>query len=73
MPCSSIFDVLVDFNSKLYIAPMSPLFHELVSAINDGGHEGVQCMLHHLHHDFQSPNICLVDKDFIRNYLTYQW
>jgi hypothetical protein len=53
----SLIDGLVAFNGHLYVLPASRLLHELISAVHNDGHEGVQCTLHHLHHDFHSPNL----------------
>jgi hypothetical protein len=53
----SLLDGLVAFNGHLYIPPASPLLHELISAVHDDGHEGIQRTMHRLRRDFHSPNL----------------
>jgi hypothetical protein len=53
----SIVDGLVTFQGRLYIRPGAPLLWELLAAVHDDGHEGVQRMLHRLRRDFHSPNL----------------
>jgi hypothetical protein len=51
----SLLNGLVAFNGHLYIPPTSPLLHELISAVHNDGHEGIQRTLHCLRRDFHSP------------------
>jgi hypothetical protein len=52
-----LLDGLLTFNGHLYIPPMSPLLHELISTMHNDGHEGIQRTLHHLCCNFHSPNL----------------
>jgi hypothetical protein len=51
----SLVDDMVAFAGRLYIPPTSPLLQEVLSAVHNDGHEGVQRTLHRLHRDFHSP------------------
>jgi hypothetical protein len=42
----SMVDNMVQYSGHLYIPPRSPLLQELVQAVHEDGHEGVQCTLH---------------------------
>jgi hypothetical protein len=53
----SLVDGMVAFAGRLYIPPTSPLLQEVLSAVHNDGHEGVQRTLHRLHRDFHSPNL----------------
>ena len=53
----ALVDGLVAFNGRLYIPPALPLLHEVLAAVHDDNHEGVQRTLHRLHRDFHSPNL----------------
>jgi hypothetical protein len=68
----SLVDGLVAFQGRLYIPPASPLLHELVTAIHDDGHEGVQRTLHRLRRDFHSPNLRRTVQDYVRACATCQ-
>jgi hypothetical protein len=68
----SLHDGLVAFDDHLYVSPASPLLHELISAVHNDGHEGVQCTLHRLRRDFHSPNLRRAVQDYIRACATYQ-
>lgn len=57
-------DVL--FDGRLYIPPTSPLLQEIVAAVHNDGHEGVQRTLHRLRRDFHFPNMRRVVQEFIR-------
>jgi hypothetical protein len=63
---------LVAFHDRLYIPPASPLLHEVLTAVHDDGHEGVQRTLHHLCRDFHSPNLRKTVKDYVRACATCQ-
>ena len=68
----SVIDNMVAYNSRLYIPPGAPLLLELVAAIHEDGHEGVQRTLHRLRRDFHAPNLRTVVQDFIRACSTCQ-
>ena len=48
---------MVTFDSRLYIPPTSTLLPEIMTAVHEDGHEGVQCTMHRLRHDFHFPNM----------------
>lgn len=48
---------LVTLDGRLYIPPTSPLLQELLTAMHDDGHEGIQRTLHRLRRDFHLPNL----------------
>jgi hypothetical protein len=62
----ALVDGMVTFNGRLYIAPTSPLLQELVVAIHEDGHEGVQRTLHCLRRDFHAPNLRTVVQELVR-------
>lgn len=68
----SIIDGLVTYFGRLYIAPSSPLLAEIVAAVHEDGHEGVQRTLHRLRRDFHTPNFRRVVQDFVRECTTCQ-
>jgi transposase InsO family protein len=68
----SLVDGLVAFSSRLYVPPSSSLLQELLAAIHDNGHEGVQRTLHRLRRDFHSPNLRAAVQDYVRACLTCQ-
>jgi transposase InsO family protein len=68
----SLVDGLVAFSGRLYVPPSSPLLQELLAAIHDNGHEGVQRTLHRLRRDFHSPNLRAAVQDYVRACLTCQ-
>jgi hypothetical protein len=68
----SLVDGLVAFSSRLYLPPDSALLQELVAAIHNDGHEGVQRTLHRIRRDFHSPNLRTVVQDFVRACVTCQ-
>jgi hypothetical protein len=53
----AIVDDILQFSGRLYIPPTSPLLQELLAAIHEDGHEGMQHTLHHLQRDFHFPNM----------------
>jgi hypothetical protein len=63
----SLVDGMVAFAGRLYIPPTSPLLQEVLSAVHNDGHEGVQRTLHRLRRDFHSPNLRTTVQDFIRS------
>jgi hypothetical protein len=63
---------MVAFDGRLYIPPSSPLFQEILAAIHDDGHEGVQRTLHRLRRDFHVPNLRHLVQDYVRACVTCQ-
>ena len=68
----AVQDDLVTYDGRLYIAPSSPLLLEIVAAIHEDGHEGVQRTLHRLRRDFHFPNMRQHVQDFVRACATCQ-
>nr|CAB3453399.1 unnamed protein product [Digitaria exilis] len=68
----SIIDGLVAFSGRLYIPPTSPLLLEMLAAVHEDGHEGVQRTLHRLRRDFHAPNLRRTVQDFVRACATCQ-
>lgn len=68
----ALIDGMVAFQGRLYIPPASPLLAEVLSAVHDDGHEGVQRTLHRLRRDFHSPRLSTVVQDYIRACATCQ-
>ena len=62
----AVADDMVLFDGRLYIPPTSPLLQEIVAAVHNDGHEGVQRTLHRLRRDFHFPNMRRVVQEFIR-------
>jgi hypothetical protein len=62
----SIVDGLVTYASRLYVPPALPLLPEILAAVHDNGHEGVQRTLHRFRRDFHFPDMRRVVQDFIR-------
>ena len=53
----TIVNDMVLFGGRLYIPPASPLLQELLRAVHEDGHDGVQRTLHRLRRDFHFPNM----------------
>jgi hypothetical protein len=51
----SLVDGMVQFGGRLYIPPASPLAQEIMAAIHEDGHEGVQHTLHQPASRFSHP------------------
>jgi len=68
----TVIDDMIAYSGHLYITPASPLLHELVAAVHEDGHEGVQRTLHHIRRVFHSPNLRRVVHDFVRACSTCQ-
>jgi transposase InsO family protein len=68
----TIVDGMVQYDGRLYIAPASPLLPEILRAVHEEGHEGVQRTLHRLKRDFHFPNMKQVVQDFVHSCLTCQ-
>jgi hypothetical protein len=62
----SLVDGLVQYRGRLYIPPDSALVREIVQAVHEDGHEGVQRTLHRLRRDFHFPNMKHFVQDFIK-------
>jgi hypothetical protein len=71
-PPWAITDDLVTYDGRLYVPPVSPLLQELLAAVHEGGHEGVQRTLHRLRRDFHFPDMRRVVQDFVRACATCQ-
>jgi transposase InsO family protein len=61
----SLVDGMVQFGGRLYIPPASPLAQEIMAAIHEDGHEGVQHTLHQLRRDFHIPNMKQLVQDLV--------
>jgi hypothetical protein len=57
---------MVQFVGRLYILPASPLVQELMVAVHEDSHEGVQRTLHRLRRDFHFPNMKQLVQDLVR-------
>ncbi|KAI4330765.1 hypothetical protein MLD38_029019 [Melastoma candidum] len=68
----SLTDDMVTFDGRLYIPPTSPLLQEIMVAVHENGHEGVQRTVHRLRRDFHFPNMRRLVQDFIRACTTCQ-
>jgi hypothetical protein len=68
----SLLDNMVAYAARLYVPPDSPLLQELVAAIHEDDHEGVQRTLHRLRRDFHFPAMRRVVQDFVRSCATCQ-
>ena len=53
----AIVDDMVQFVGCLYIPPASPHVQEIMVAVHEDGHEGVQRTLHRLRRNFHFPNM----------------
>jgi hypothetical protein len=62
----AVTDGWVTYDSRLYVPPASPLLQELMAAVHDDGHEGVQRTLHRLRRDFHFPDMRRLVQDFVR-------
>jgi hypothetical protein len=62
----AIVDDLLQYSGRLYVPPASPLLQELLAAVHEEGHEGVQRTLHRLRRDFHFPNMKRIVQDFVR-------
>jgi transposase InsO family protein len=68
----AIVDNLVTYDGRIYIPPASQLLHELLAAVHDDGHEGVQRTLHRLRRDVHFPDMRRVVQEFVRACSTCQ-
>jgi hypothetical protein len=63
---------MVAFDGRLYIPLASPLLQEILAAVHEDGHEGVQCTVHRLCRDFHFPNMRRLVQDFVHACTTSQ-
>jgi len=68
----TVVDNMIAYAGRLYVAPASALLPELVAAVHEDGHEGVQRTLHRIRRDFHSPHLRRVVQDFVRACSTCQ-
>jgi hypothetical protein len=68
----ALTDDLVTYDGRLYVPPASPLLQELVAAVHEDGHEGVQRTLHRLRRDFHFPDMRRIIQDLVRACATCQ-
>jgi hypothetical protein len=68
----SLSNSLVTFNGCLYIPPTSPLLQEILIAVHDDDHEGVQRTLHCLRRDFHAPYLRKTMQEYVRGCPTCQ-
>ncbi|WVZ71004.1 hypothetical protein U9M48_019631 [Paspalum notatum var. saurae] len=68
----AVADDMVTYDGRLYIPPASPLLQEILAAVHDDGHEGVQRTLHRLRRDFHFPNMRRLVQEFVRACATCQ-
>jgi hypothetical protein len=62
----ALVDGLVQYSGRLYVPSTSPLVHELMVAVHEEGHEGVQRTLHRLRRDFHFANMKRLVQDMVR-------
>jgi hypothetical protein len=62
----AIVDGLVQYGGRLYIPPASPMLQEVLVAVHEEAHEGVQRTLHRLRRDFHFPNMKQAVQDWVR-------
>jgi hypothetical protein len=62
----SLVDGMVQYKDRLYIPPTFALVQEIVLAVHEDGHEGVQRTLHRLRRDFHFPNMKQLVQDFVK-------
>lgn len=68
----AVQDGLLTYDGRIYISSSSPLLQELLTAIHDDGHEGVQRTLRRLRRDFHFPGMRTIVQDFVRACATCQ-
>jgi len=68
----TLVDGMVQFGGHLYIPLASPLVQEIMVAVHEDGHEGVQRTLHRLRRDFHFPNMRQLVQDLVRSCVTCQ-
>jgi hypothetical protein len=66
----AIQDGLLKYGWRIYIGSSSPLLQELLAAVHDDGHEGIQRTLHCLCRDFHFPGMRTIVQDFVRTWAT---
>ena len=60
------------YDGRLYVPPASPLLQELVAAVHEDDHEGVQRTLHRLRRDFHFLDMRRIVQDLVRACATCQ-
>jgi len=68
----AITDGLLTYDGRVYVPPSSPLLRELLAAVHEDGHEGVQRTLHRLRRDVHFSDMRRVVQDFVRACSTCQ-
>jgi len=68
----ALVDRLVTYDVQLYVPPASPLLPEILAAVHDDGHEGVQRTLHRLRLYFDFLDMHCIVQDYGRGYATCQ-
>ena len=68
----SVVDGMIQFTGRLYIPLTSPLLQEIMVAVHEDGHEGVQRTLHRLRRDFHFPNMKQFVQDLVRTCIVCQ-
>ena len=68
----SLVDGMVQYQGRLYIPPASPLLQEIMQAVHEEGHEGVQRTLHRLRRDFHFPDMKRLVQDFVKGCVVCQ-
>ena len=63
---------MVTYNGRLYIPPTSPMLDEIMAAVHDDGHEGVQRTLHRLRRYFHFSDMRRHVQDFVQACATSQ-
>ncbi|WVZ95693.1 hypothetical protein U9M48_041425 [Paspalum notatum var. saurae] len=62
----AMVDGMVQYSGRLYVPPSSALLQEILVAVHEEGHEGVQRTLHRLRRDFHFPNMKKLVQDMVR-------
>ena len=68
----AVRDGLLTYGGRIYIGSDSPLVQELLAAVHEDGHEGVQRTLHRLRRDFHFPGMRTIVQNFVRACATCQ-
>jgi hypothetical protein len=68
----SVVDSMVQFDDRLYIPPNSLPLQEILGAVYEDGHEGVQRTFHRLRRDFHFPNMKQLVQDKVRQCVVCQ-
>jgi hypothetical protein len=68
----AVRDGLLKYGGRVYLDSSSPLIQELLAAVHNDGHEGVQRTLHRLRRDVHFPGMRTMVQDFVRTCGTCQ-